>query len=41
MASEKETKYFVCSYCGWVETVTRPEKCPNCGRAPELYREIS
>jgi rubrerythrin len=40
MASEKETKYFVCSYCGWVETLSRPERCPNCGRAPELYDEI-
>jgi len=40
MASDKETRYFVCSYCGWVETLTRPEKCPNCGRAPELYNEI-
>ena len=40
MASDKETQYFVCSYCGWVETLARPEKCPNCGRAPELYNEI-
>jgi rubrerythrin len=40
MASDKETQYFVCSYCGWIETVARPEKCPNCGRAPELYNEI-
>ena len=40
MASDRETKYFVCSYCGWVETLARPEKCPNCGRAPELYNEI-
>ena len=40
MVSDKETKFFVCSYCGWVETLARPEKCPNCGRAPELYDEI-
>jgi len=40
MASDKETRYFVCSYCGWVETMTQPEKCPNCGRAAELYNEI-
>ncbi len=40
MASEKETRYFVCSYCGWVETQERPEKCSNCGRAQELYNEV-
>jgi len=28
----KGDRYFVCSYCGWVETMARPEKCPNCGR---------
>jgi rubrerythrin len=40
MVSDKDTQYFVCSYCGWVETLTRPEQCSNCGRAAELYNEI-
>ncbi len=40
MVSDKDTKYFVCSYCGWVETLMRPEQCSNCERGSEFYSEI-
>ncbi len=40
MVNEKKTRYLVCTYCGWLESDRPTEKCPNCGRAPELYREV-
>ena len=40
MASDKETLYFVCTNCGWIEDRQRPEKCPNCQYPPEAYLEV-
>ena len=40
MIAERNTVYFVCSYCGWVEDGTRPDICPNCQRPSEYFVSV-
>jgi rubrerythrin len=40
MASDRESVYHVCSYCGWIEEDKAPDACPNCQRPPDSYREV-
>ena len=41
MVAERETEYFVCTHCGWVEDGNRPETCPNCQRTSEHFVKVS
>jgi rubrerythrin len=40
MAVDRDTLYFVCTNCGWIEDRQRPEKCPNCQYPAEAYQEV-
>ena len=35
------TCYFVCRFCGYIGTDSRPEKCPICGASTDAFREIT
>lgn len=40
MISDRMPMYLVCQNCGWVAEDAAPEKCPNCGRSAESFRQI-
>ena len=40
MVAERETVYFVCSHCGWVEDGHCPENCPNCQNPGDCFAEV-
>ena len=37
---KKNTDYFVCHFCGYLNTGSRPEKCPICGASQEAFDEV-
>ncbi len=39
--ADRDTVYFVCTYCGWVEDGNCPETCPNCQRPSEYFVRVS
>jgi rubrerythrin len=41
MVQETETKYYVCSVCGYVSDGELPDQCPICGAPKEKFRAIS
>lgn len=40
LVAERRTTYFVCTYCGWVEDGTCPERCPNCQKPSDYFVSI-
>jgi rubrerythrin len=38
---KKNAKYFVCYFCGYLDTDSPPEKCPICGAARDAFRETN
>ena len=40
MVQEADTKYYVCSVCGYVSDGELPEQCPICGAPKEKFRGI-
>ncbi|HPC73803.1 MAG TPA: rubrerythrin family protein [Syntrophales bacterium] len=40
MTIDRDTRYFVCTNCGWIEDGRKPEECPNCQSPAEAYREV-
>jgi rubrerythrin len=40
MTIDRDTRYFVCTNCGWIEDGRKPEECPNCQYPAEAYREV-
>ena len=40
MVSETDTKYYVCSVCGYVSDGELPDQCPICGAPKEKFRTI-
>jgi rubrerythrin len=40
MVQEADTKYYVCSVCGYVSDGELPEQCPICGAPKEKFRSI-
>jgi rubrerythrin len=40
MVQETETKYYVCSVCGYVSDGELPEQCPICGAPREKFRSV-
>ncbi len=37
---KKAQKYFVCRFCGYINTGKPPESCPICGASQDAFREI-
>jgi rubrerythrin len=37
----REARYFVCKFCGYLGTDSPPEKCPICGAAKDAFQEIT
>ena len=37
----KEARYFVCKFCGYLSMDSAPEKCPICGAAKDAFNEIT
>lgn len=35
-----KTKYFVCNFCGYINTMAAPESCPICGALKKDFREV-
>lgn len=33
-------RYFVCRFCGYLGTKTRPDKCPICGASADAFQQI-
>ena len=40
VASGKIKKYFVCQFCGYINTEKVPEICPICGASKNGFREV-
>jgi len=40
VAVNKDSGYFVCSFCGYVSIDSPPEKCPICGASRDAFQEI-
>ena len=40
MVQEIDTKYYVCSVCGYVSDGELPEQCPICGAPKEKFRSV-
>jgi rubrerythrin len=40
MMSERDSEFYVCSYCGWVEEGGAPDQCPNCTNPAEFYERV-
>jgi len=41
MVQEADTKYYVCSVCGYVSDGDLPDQCPICGAPKEKFRSIA
>jgi rubrerythrin len=41
MVAERETDYYVCQVCGFVNEDDAPEKCPICGAVKEKFKQVS
>lgn len=41
MVADRQTVYFVCTHCGWVEDGSCPEKCPNCRKPADFFEAVS
>lgn len=41
MLSDRETDYYVCQVCGYVNEDEAPEKCPVCGAVKTKFKKIS
>ena len=37
---DTDARYFVCRFCGYLDTDSPPEKCPICGASSEAFQEI-
>ena len=41
MVSDRETDYYVCQVCGYINEDEAPEKCPVCGAVIEKFKRVS
>lgn len=41
VVADRDTVYFVCSHCGWVEDGFCPDICPNCQKPSEFFVRIT
>jgi rubrerythrin len=37
---DTDARYFVCRFCGYLDTDSPPEKCPICGASSDAFQEI-
>lgn len=40
MVAEKESPYFVCQVCGYVQDGSAPDECPVCGAKQDKFRRV-
>ena len=40
VTANKAQKYFVCQFCGYINTEKRPESCPICGAKQNGFHEV-
>jgi rubrerythrin len=40
MVAERETDYYVCQVCGYVNEDKAPDKCPICGAVKEKFKKV-
>lgn len=40
MLADRETAYYVCQVCGYVNEDEAPDKCPICGAVKEKFKQI-
>jgi rubrerythrin len=38
---DKDARYFVCQFCGYLSTGSPPEKCPICSAPRDAFQEIA
>jgi rubrerythrin len=41
MVADRETDYYVCQVCGYVNEDEAPDKCPICGAVKEKFKQVS
>lgn len=41
MVADRDTAYFVCTHCGWVEDGYCPDICPNCQKPAEFFVRVT
>jgi len=41
MVAERETDYYVCQVCGYINEDEAPDRCPICGAIKEKFKPIS
>ncbi len=41
MISDRETEYYVCQVCGYVNEDNAPEKCPVCGAVQGKFKKVT
>ena len=41
MVADRETDYYVCQVCGYVNEDGAPDKCPICGAVKEKFKQVS
>ncbi len=41
MVADRETDYYVCQVCGYVNEDDAPDKCPICGAVKEKFKQVS
>jgi len=39
--ADKDARYFVCRFCGYLSTGSPPDKCPICGAAKDAFQEVN
>ena len=40
MLADRETTYYVCQVCGYVNEDVAPDKCPICGAVKEKFKQV-
>ena len=40
MVADRETDYYVCQVCGYINEDGAPDKCPVCGAVPEKFKQV-
>jgi rubrerythrin len=41
MVADRETDYYVCQVCGYINEDDAPDKCPVCGTVKEKFKQVS
>ena len=41
MLANRQTEYYVCQVCGYINEDKAPEKCPICGAVPGKFKQVT